>query len=355
MHTNQKTRIVLLFGGIGAEHEISLKTASSMARAMVDACELTTVGIRKDGSICLYTGTPDGIESGAWEEESERLFPTSFVRLGNERGLLLGNTVLPVDVVLPALHGDYGEDGKLQGALEISGIPYVGARPLAGAICQDKAITKILAQHLSIPTVPWCLVHSGTPFAEAKLQIRASIPKEEYPLILKPTSLGSSIGVFPVANDTSLREALDASAKYGDMLVEKYLPAPREVEVCYLETQKEDCFFVGEVNLPDPTTPYTFDKKYRLPLSPVRQEPLPKSIQRTLIRYSRALVNLLSVRGLCRLDYFLVGEKIYFNEINTFPGLSSQSFYPEVCKRNGFDYKTLLFTLCEVAYDRHLR
>ena len=354
MKQNQKLRVALLFGGRGAEHSISLRSASSVASALAEQCELMLVGIQRDGSIFLYTGLPDAIADGAWENERERLFPTSLVRLGDKRGLLLGGAVVPVDVVFPVLHGDYGEDGRIQGWLDSLGIPYVGASPLTGAVCQDKALTKIIAEHLSIPTVPWCLLRGGTSFAEAKLQIRAAIP-EQLPLILKPNALGSSIGVFPVLDDLSLREGLEAVAPYGDILVERYLLGVREVEVCYL-SQEEEHFFCGEVNLPDRATPYTFEKKYESALSPVSESALPKRVQNTLRRYCRSLVRLLDMGELCRIDFFLTREgKIYLNEINTVPGLSEHSFYPEMCQRNGFDYKSLLLSLCEHAYARYLR
>lgn len=355
MKQTKRLRIALLFGGRGAEHDISLKSAASVALALSSESELICVGITKVGEVYLYTGTPDKIENGTWEQESSRLFPTSFVRLGQKKGLLLGGAVLPVDVVFPVLHGDFGEDGKVQGWLESIDLPYVGSRPLAGALCQDKALTKIIAEHLSIPTVPWCVLRSHTPFAEAKLQIRAAMHDEEYPLILKPTALGSSIGVFTVRSDAELRSALCEAAPYGDMLVERYLPRVREVEVCYLDTDEEH-YFVGEVNLPERDTPYTYEKKYNTKICPVREEPPAPSVEQALRYYSRALVELLSIRGVCRLDFFLTETgKIYFNEINTFPGFSSQSFYPQMCEKGGFDYKTLLLTLCEVAYDRHIR
>ena len=355
MKYHSRLRIALLFGGRGAEHEVSLRSAASVARALVDASDLIFVGITKTGAIYLYTGSPQSIEDGKWESESTRLYPTSFVRLGEKRGLLLGGTVVPVDVVLPILHGDFGEDGKIQGWLEAVGLPYVGASPLAGSICQDKAVTKILAEHLSLPTVPWCTIRAGTSFAEAKLQIRATMPTHEFPLILKPTALGSSIGVFTATDDLSLREALKMSEPYGEMLIEQYLVGAREVEVCYLRAPEEH-FFIGEVNLPDSNTPYTYDKKYNTSLSPLCEGKLPEEIESTLYRYCRALVGLLEMRELCRIDFLLDRSgKLYFNEINTLPGFSEHSFYPKVCKQNGWDYKPLLLSLCEAAYDRHLR
>ena len=119
---------------------------------------------------------------------------------------------------------------------------------------------------------------------------------------------------------------------------------------------KEELFFVGEVNLPDGDTPYTFEKKYGTRESPLKEGALSKKVQSTLRRYCRALVRLLDMGELCRIDFFLTKEgKIYFNEINTLPGFSEHSFYPEMCQRHGFDYKTLLISLCEAAYARHLR
>ncbi len=354
MNKDKQMRVALLFGGKGREHDISERSAAPVARALSPLCDLYTVGITTEGDFYLYSGNYSNIENGTWCNDTTHLFPAFFVRQGRRRGLLVEDTLLPVDVALPVLHGDFGEDGRIQGLLDVVGIPYVGAPVLAGALCTNKAMTKIIAEHLSVPTVPWCTLSPNTPFAEAKLQIRAALGRDEYPLIMKPICLGSSIGIFVVDSDDALRDALEGSRTFGDMLVERFLPGVREVEVCYLGL-REDYFFSAEVNIPrtEQNSPYTYEKKYKTKAPAVKTTDLFPEIKGTLFCYASALVRTLGLCDLARLDFFLDENGcIYFNEINTFPGFSEQSFYPQVLKKNGFDYKTLLLSLLEVAYGR---
>ena len=354
--TNQKKRrVALLFGGRGSEHLISCKSAASIARALTGECELYTVGITTMGDFYLFGGKLSDMENGTWAEDTDHLFPVFFTRRAGVGGLQYEDTVLPVDVVLPALHGDFGEDGRIQGMLETCAIPFVGAKTRGGVMSASKIASKILAEHLSIPTVPWCTMESGTPFAKAKLMLRARFGADEYPLILKPDTLGSSIGIQTVSSDEQLRAALEQAAPYGDLLVERYLPGLREIELCYLERKEAPLFVIGEVCYPKSsggTDIYSYDKKYRSDVSPFRRAPLTHRQEDTLCHYARELIALMHLQGLSRIDFFLGSEgEIFFNEINAFPGFTERSFYPQAMKTVGFDYKTLLLTLLEQAYD----
>lgn len=356
MKNHSKRRVALLFGGRGSEHLISCKSAASIARALAGECELYTVGITKDGDLYLFGGKISDMEKGIWHEDSDHLFPVFFTRRAGVGGLLYEDTLLPVDVALPALHGDFGEDGRIQGMLEVAAIPFVGTSTLGGAVSSNKALTKILAEHLAIPTVAWCTMAGDTPFAKAKLMICARFGAAEYPLILKPSDLGSSIGIRTAASDEELRTALPAMAPYGDFLIERYLPDVREIELCYLGTGQEAVFAIGEVcykRSSELGAIYSYEKKYQSDALPIKRAPLTQKQEDLLRHYARLLVDLLKLRDLARIDFFLDTDgNIYFNEINCFPGFTERSFYPQAMKSLGFDYKTLLLTLLERAYDR---
>lgn len=357
MKPKTKRRIALLFGGRGSEHLISCKSAASIARALTSECELYTVGITRSGDLYLFSGKLSDMEKGIWQEDADHLFPVSLLRRQGVGNLLCGDTLLPVDVALPALHGDFGEDGRIQGMLETVGIPFVGASTLGGAISASKARTKILAEHLSIPTVPWCMLAPSTPFSHAKMMLRARFGTREYPLILKPDALGSSIGICTVGSDEELRAALPKMAPHGDFLAEQYLPNVREIEVCFLDCPSEPLFVIGEVayRRGGEGAIYSYEKKYSTDIPPFKHSPLTQRQQELLSHYARALVALVGLRDLARIDFFLDGDgNIYFNEINSFPGFTENSFYPQAMKSSGIDYKTLLFNLIERAYDRRI-
>ena len=355
MKTDSKRRVALLFGGRGSEHLISCKSAASIARALTGECELYTVGITKAGDTYLYSGKLSDMENGTWQKDTNHLFPVVFGSRSGVSGLLYEDTLLPVDLALPALHGDFGEDGRIQGMLDCARIPFVGAATLGGAISASKARTKILAEHLAIPTVAWCLLCAKTPFSNAKMMLRARFGAREYPLILKPDALGSSIGIRTASSDEELRIALDAMAEHGDFIAERYLPEVREIELCYLDADPQPIFAIGEVAYKRTAdcTIYSYDKKYASDALPFKRSALTKKQEELLRCYAKSLVALIGLRDLGRIDFFLDRDgNIYLNEINSFPGFTEHSFYPQAMKMQGIDYKTLLFTLIERAYDR---
>ena len=355
MKTESKRRVALLFGGRGSEHLISCKSAASIARALTGECELYTVGITKAGDPYLFSGKLSDLEDGSWQEDTNHLFPVLFGKRSGVSGLLYEDTMLPVDVAIPAMHGDFGEDGRIQGMLDTARIPFVGTTTLGGTISASKARTKIMAEHLAIPTVPWCMLSPDIPFSHAKMMLRARFGAQEYPLIFKPDALGSSIGIRTANSDEELRTALSAMAVHGDFLAEQYLPEVREIEVCFLETQTSPIFTIGEVayKRSADVTFYSYDKKYATDTSPLKRPALTQRQEELLRRYAAALVELVGLRDLARIDFFLdTNGNIYFNEINAFPGFTEHSFYPQAMKTLGIDYKALLIGLIKCAYDR---
>ena len=345
-----KRKVALLFGGRGAEHAVSCMSGASILSAIENELDLLPIAIDKDGSTYLYRDSRDSLKNGVLSLEHSP--PVSLVRRDGVCGGLTDEGFYPIEVALPALHGDFGEDGVVQGFLATLGIPFVGTPTLGGAIANDKAITKMLAASLGIPTLSGCLLAPDVCFADAKATVR-SVLGADYPYFVKPNARGSSVGASVAKDDASLRAALAAAAPYGEILVEPYLASITELEIGYLFARGEHLLTdVGTISSAEGF--YDYKEKYSSLTARVSpSSPLDGKIVRAIRRYAMALVRLLGVRDLARIDFFMSNDgSLYFNEINPFPGFTEKSLYPILVKNLGFDYKTLLFTLIEGAYAR---
>jgi D-alanine-D-alanine ligase len=278
-------------------------------------------------------------EVGRWLHEGRQLWPATggFITEGGER--------IEIDCAIPLLHGDYGEDGIVQGALECANIPYIGCDVSASALCRDKSIVKIIAEHIGIPTLPHRIVGVGSahPNAEHKIPL---------PAFVKPARLGSSIGAMAAYDEKSLGEAIESALSLCErVIVEPCLTDKRELECGYFSDGKTEIFTEpGEIHI---CGSYSYEKKYHAPdlrLSPVAD--LPTQISEKIREYSARLVHYLGVRHLSRVDFFLSGEQIYFNEINTMPGFTSGSLYGRMMSALGIDEGELMRRLCLSAIGR---
>jgi len=346
--------IAVIFGGMGAEHSVSLHTAYSIIRSLerCGACVLK-IGITRDGTWYTYAGDTAAIPTGEWE--SGELSLTYPVRLGQRSGFLSGSDVITVGAAFIALHGNFGEDGVIQGALTSAGIKYVGCGVSAGAACADKAYTKMLAESIGIPTVPWVLYINrgsgekegyGNVFVDKATAVCEAVKRLGFPMFVKPASLGSSIGAGRANNIEELNRAIDAAASAGDgrVLIERAVNLICELECAYLFAEGEEIYTEpGSIRTDGGF--YDFSAKYggggKALVSPTAD--LGQSISLELCRYARGLVALLGIRQLSRIDFLLDGDgKIYFNEINTFPGMTESSLYPELLRRVGVDFDKLI-------------
>ena len=273
-------------------------------------------------------------ESGEWyavkKDKKTRVHP---INKNGKSGLLLGRRFLKIDTVFPILHGDFGEDGRVQGLLECLGFSFVGCNTLSGALTTDKGVTKAVAERLGIPTVPWVSVNGEiTEKTLLKIENRLS-----YPVFVKPACLGSSIGAGVARERKELFDRLRIASELGQkrVLAEKYIKCKRELECAYLELEGERFFPPpGEIRCDGGF--YSFEEKYSHSsrAGVLSEALLDGDISERVIAYSGALTEELGIRGLARIDFFLDGESLYFNEINTMPGLTAASLYPKLIEKH---------------------
>ncbi|MCB9568408.1 MAG: D-alanine--D-alanine ligase [Myxococcales bacterium] len=341
---SERTRLLLVFGGRSSEHEVSLRSATEI-RAAIDRqrFDLILLGIRRDGTWCT------GPAEMPLAEVIERGEPV--------RDLL----ALGPDLVFPALHGPYGEDGTFQGLLEVLGLPYVGSGVLASALCMDKAVVKrfLAAQEPPIPVVPWVEV-DGDELAdpERARAIAGSVSERlGYPCFVKPANQGSSVGVSRATSADELATALELAARYDPkIIVEKGLRC-REIEVAVLgdggpSTMVSD---PGEIRLP-PGLWYDYDNKYIHDVATLHiPADLPASLRERLRVLALRAFRATGCQGLARVDFFVdeqSGEP-YLNEVNTMPGFTTISMYPKMMGAAGVPYGELITRLCDLALLHH--
>ena len=312
--------VLILYGGMGAEHDISVLGKEYIDKR-IDRGRFFAV------SACID-------KSGEWyaikNGKKRRVHP---INKNGKSGLLLGKRFLKIDAVFPILHGDFGEDGRVQGLLECLGFSFVGCNTLSGAISIDKGITKAVAERLCIPTVPWVSVN-GEITKNALIKIEEHLP---YPVFVKPACLGSSIGAGVAHDREELFDRLRIASELGQgrVLAEEYLKSKRELECAYLELAGERFFTPpGEIRCDGGF--YSFEEKYSRTsrASVLSGAPIDSDISDKVTAYAKALADELGLRGLARIDFFLDGDKLYFNEINTMPGLTDASLYPRLIEKH---------------------
>jgi D-alanine-D-alanine ligase len=349
----KRLRVAVLFGGRSGEHEVSLASAASVIRGMdLDKYEPVPIGISKDGHWLMGEGAakmlPDILKSG--RRVMLAADPTEAALMPLDRGA----GAQRFDVVFPVMHGTFGEDGTIQGMLELSGLPFVGAGVLGSAIGMDKDISKRLCQDVGIPVVPWITVYRWQWEKEPE-SVKASIEEKfEYPVFVKPATLGSSVGMTKVHNTEELAPALNFAAEYGmKILVEKSVSA-REIEVAVLGNHDPKASVPGEI-VPHREF-YDYAAKYLEEgtqlLIPADLKPAQaKKVQTLAVEAFRTL----ELSGMARVDFFLEkkGNKLYLNEVNTIPGFTSISMYPKLWEATGIPFRELVDKLIELAFEMH--
>lgn len=352
-----KKTIAVLFGGKGQEHTVSCASAA-MILSWLDreTYDPLPVAITRDGDFFFYRGAYRRIRDADFESDKGNLSPTFPVRLNGKCGFLDVGRVCPVDVVIPCLHGDFGEDGRVQGLLDCAGLPYVGAGCTAGAVAADKAMTKAVAHTLGIPTLPWILFSGKEEEGEVLRTVCETFGRDPFPaLFLKPNALGSSVGASPATDEEEFLAAYRTAARYGRVIVEPRLSHPREIEVAALLTEEVPTLaYPGEVD--SGTEFYSYEEKYRGDTARITLTPsLDRETEEALYAHTTSLLTYLGCRGLARVDYFLTEDgRLCFNEINTFPGFTAISLYPRLMERAGIPPRKLLTRLTEAAIDRRI-
>ncbi|MEO7556535.1 MAG: D-alanine--D-alanine ligase family protein [Acidimicrobiales bacterium] len=347
-----RTRLIVLFGGRSAEHEISCISALHVLRA-VDAAryDVVPVGITREGR---WIDSGDAI---AALESAAAALPSPDDSDGAELDPLLalvpaGNVAADV-VVLPLLHGPMGEDGTVQGLLELAGVPYVGAGVLASATCMDKAVANELLAANELHQAGWLAAREG----DVDDAFRAQIGEEiGFPCFVKPANLGSSVGVTKAHDATELAEALTVALRYDEYVVIEEAIAGREIEVAVLGNADPRASVPGEI-VPSHEF-YDFDDKYLDDASGLLvPAPLDEAAADEVRALAIAAYKALRVDGMARVDFFYEegGRGFLVNELNTIPGFTPISMYPKLWAASGVPYEDLIDELVRLARDRCAR
>lgn len=349
-------RVAILYGGRSGEHEVSLSSAAFFVRNLAPEHRLTLIGVTKAGRWKLQAQTVlDACREGEGPLELRAEGPE--VVIGPGQGLKVfgthGVSELNVDIVIPVLHGTFGEDGTVQGLLECAGLPYVGADVLGSAVGMDKEIAKALWREAGLPVVPSIVAHDGEDGSLSKLASQAE-SRFGWPVFVKPARTGSSVGAGLARSRAELGPAVREALRWDTKaLIEPFIDA-RELECSVIGNGEPIAFTPGEIA---PTHEfYSYEAKYVDPngarlLIPAPAEPelLEKVRALAVAAYGAAGTN-----GLARVDFFLdrASGELYLNELNTMPGFTGISMFPMMCQHGGLPYRELLDRLIELGLER---
>ena len=348
-------RVMVVFGGRSGEHEVSLASASAITEALGKSGrhEVVPVGITREGR-WISSGEPmRELESraGRLPDGSGREVSGPPASTAEKLPAGLGS----VDVVFPVLHGPYGEDGTIQGMLELAGVPYVGSGVLGSAAGMDKPTMKKVFAHHNLPQVEWVAL-TRKQWEKNRENLTEEIEGSlEYPCFVKPANLGSSVGIRKAENARELGEAIDEASRHDRrIIVEEGIDA-REVEVSVLGNEDPEVSVPGEIVIKKNDF-YDYEAKYvEGGMELIAPAPIPDETAQEIRRIARAAFEAIDAAGMARVDFFLERgtNRLLLNEINTIPGFTPTSVYAELWATSGLPYEELLDRLVELALDRH--
>jgi D-alanine-D-alanine ligase len=354
----ERRKVVVLFGGRSAEHEISCISARSVVDALdAERFEVIPVGITKQGRWHRLTAPPAlPSETGLMPKVTDGV--GTAVELNAEGGI--GEIVTTdgrrdvVDVVVPVLHGPMGEDGAVQGLLELADVPYVGAGVLGSAVGMDKAVQKVVFAAAGLRLLPWEVVKEPE-WDEDDEGVSARIGALGYPVFTKPATMGSSVGISKVHGSDELAAGMREAFRFArKAVVEAGLEDMREIECAVLGNDDPVASTCGEI-VPKGHEFYDYASKYldqdgAQLLIPAALDPaMLTRIQRMAVTAFQAI----DCWGMARVDFFVRGDEVFINEINTIPGFTSISMYPKLWEASGLTYPDLVERLIELAIERH--
>jgi D-alanine-D-alanine ligase len=343
--------VCILFGGRSGEHEVSCRSAASVSRNLdPDAYSQVLVGIDKAGR-WHFQDKPcfKRADYGETLVVNQSAHP---VRIIPGQGLATASEILEVDVVFPVLHGTFGEDGTVQGLLEMADLPYVGAGVLGSSLAMDKEKTKEVWKQSGLPVVEYVVVRDSSQETAA-----AVLKAFRLPLFVKPVTAGSSVGVTKVHSEDQLQAAITEALRFDVKAMVEPAVDGREIECAVLGNDTPQAFTPGEI-LPNHEF-YSYEAKYIDPDGAVLKLPagLSEEVEQEIRRIAVAAFLAVECSGMARVDFFLEREsgRILLNEINTIPGFTNISMYPKMCELSGLAYPRLLEHLIELAVERHTR
>jgi D-alanine-D-alanine ligase len=341
----KKTRVLVLAGGQSGEHEVSIKSARSVLQALApEAFEVSAIVISKEGRWLSIV-------------DSMRAFSLGLAPAGGDPVLSAAQAARTFDVIFPILHGPNGEDGTVQGMLKLAGLPCVGSGVLGSALCMDKVMAKAVLASAGIPQVRYELVTRAefeNQSAQALAPVFSRLKALSFPLFVKPANLGSSVGISKVKNEDELLPALKMAFKHDRRVIVEAATSdkPRELEVGILGNDFPQASEVGELGFESEF--YDYDTKYT---EGKAQMHIPAKIPPQVAEQARAMAlkafQTLDCAGLARVDFFYVERtgELFLNEVNTMPGFTKTSMYPELWRASGLSYSELVSQLIHLALE----
>jgi D-alanine-D-alanine ligase len=348
-------RVMVVFGGRSGEHEVSLASARAIMEALEKSGrhEVVPVGITREGR-WISSGEPmHELESKAGHLPDGSDLEISGPPASTSEKLPAG--LGSVDVVFPVLHGPYGEDGTIQGMLELAGVPYVGSGVLGSAAGMDKPTMKKIFAHHNLPQVAWVALTRKQWEKNRDHWTQEIDDSLGYPCFVKPANLGSSVGIGRADNADELGDAIDEAARFDRrIIVEEGIDA-REIEVSVLGNEDPEVSVPGEIVIKKNGF-YDYEAKYvEGGMELVTPAPIPDGTAREIRRVARTAFEAIDAAGMARVDFFLERgtNRLLLNEINTIPGFTPTSVYAELWATSGLPYEELLDRLVELAFERH--
>lgn len=351
-----KKSLLVIFGGNSSEHEVSRMSVTSVLQNLdSEKYDISVLGITKCGKWLLYEGEHDKILDGAWEQEST-CTPAFISPDKSVQSLVIlregGTEQRHIDVIFPVLHGKNGEDGTIQGLFQLSGVPFVGCDAYSSAVCMDKATTHSLLNAANIDQACYLWFYSNRYDAEPEKIRNKIVARLSFPVFVKPANAGSSVGVSRVNEPSELDAAIKLAAKEDKKILVEEGISGKEIECAVLgnrATAEASC--VGEIAASAEF--YDYDDKY---INGTSENIIPASISDELAETVRTTAvrafRLLGCSGLSRVDFFVTDDgRVLLNEINTLPGFTKISMYPQLWIHMGLTYSQLLDKLIELAFE----
>lgn len=346
-----KIKLGVIFGGTSTEHEVSIVSGTSVIKNLnKEKYEIYPIYINKNGEWFKYT-------------YQNQEFKVGDEIIGKEKIENIFEYLKKLDKVFPVLHGLGGEDGTIQGLLELLKIPYVGTRVLGSSICMDKAYTKLIFEKAEIPQAEYVYIRKNEDdyifiekdFTEEKCDIYELIQKItekiEFPMFIKPSNSGSSVGINRANNALELAKAIEYASNYDNKILIEEKINGREIECAVLGNEEVEASCLGEILAAEEF--YTFSAKYQNQESKtVMPADLPENLSNEVRNLAKKAYKAADCKGLSRVDFFVddKNNKIYINEINTMPGFTQISMYPKLWEKSGMKYTELLDKLISLAY-----